>query len=79
MYDKDRSSGEAEETGKWDLLKTIVGDVLQNGEKILIFTQYVTMLQLLETFIAKVGARDHETIVTKTFKNIYLFQRLPTT
>lgn len=52
VYDK-KSPADAALSGKCGLLVSLLGDIMRNREKVLIFTQYVETIKLLEAVIAK--------------------------
>ena len=40
-------------SGKWALLRELLSPILAGGEQVVVFTQYVAMLQMLKGFIAR--------------------------
>lgn len=52
VYDR-KSPAEASRSGKCGLLVTLLTDILRNREKVLVFSQYVETLKLLDTVISK--------------------------
>ncbi|HBL27993.1 MAG TPA: hypothetical protein DD490_14240 [Acidobacteria bacterium] len=42
-------------SGKWDLWKELLGEALDNGQKVVVFTQYLGMVALMERHVRTLG------------------------
>jgi len=50
---KDWSSYEQYESGKWDLFQGILQECLDNGDKVVVYSQYIDMIKIIEALLQK--------------------------
>ena len=55
LINKDRAHYDQYECGKWDLFKELLYEILESGQKLVVFTQYLEMLDILEREMQKQG------------------------
>ncbi len=46
------------ESGKWDLFTELLGESLQSGQKVVVFTQYLGMIDLMERHVEQLGVQS---------------------
>ena len=42
-------------SGKWDLFVELLDESLRSGQKVVVFSQYVKMLELIEIYLRDIG------------------------
>ncbi len=45
------------ESGKWDTFRDILDESVRSGQKVVVFSQYVKMLELIESYLNDIGLR----------------------
>src|SRR6185295_20014903 len=55
----DQADGYA--SGKWDLFREVLGEALGSGQKVVVFTQFLGMIELMERHLREVGV-EHVTL-----------------
>jgi SNF2 family DNA or RNA helicase len=48
-------------SGKWDLFREVLGEALGSGQKVVVFTQFLGMIELMERHLREVGV-EHVTL-----------------
>jgi SNF2 family DNA or RNA helicase len=46
---------ETYESGKWELFKEILGEAIENGNKVVVYSQYLDMIDIMERYLVKEG------------------------
>lgn len=53
LLEKDPKSYEKYESGKWDLFVELLSEARESGQKVVVFSQYLDMLQIIELYLKK--------------------------
>ncbi len=53
LYTKDIDNFEKHASGKWDLFVELVTEARNSGQKLVVFTQYLGMMQIIESYLTK--------------------------
>ena len=51
VYTKDLTIAFEQESGKWDLFVELLSEAIDSGQKVVVFSQYLDMLTLIETYL----------------------------
>ncbi|MFW6254927.1 MAG: DEAD/DEAH box helicase [Chitinivibrionales bacterium] len=51
VYDKRPEDFESYESGKWELFKELLTESLDSGQKVVVFTQYLDMIRIIERYL----------------------------
>ncbi|MCG6882066.1 MAG: DEAD/DEAH box helicase [Deltaproteobacteria bacterium] len=43
------------QSGKWDLFKELLAETLQSGQKVVIYSQFLNMIEIMEKYLAQMG------------------------
>lgn len=54
-YLKDVANYEAYESGKWDAFTELIEEAMESEQKVVVFSQYLAMLDIIELFLKKCG------------------------
>lgn len=55
VYHKDPANYKAYQSGKWDLFVELLSEARESQQKVVIFSQYLTMLDILEAYLKETG------------------------
>jgi superfamily II DNA or RNA helicase len=55
LLEKDAENFEKYQSGKWDLFIEILAEAMDSGQKVVIYSQYLGMIEIMERFLKKSG------------------------
>lgn len=53
LFEKDPKNYEQYESGKWDLFVELLNEARQSGQKVVVFSQFLDMLEIIERYLKK--------------------------
>ena len=58
LLEKDNDDFDRYESGKWELFKELLQESLDSGQKIVVYSQYLGMIRIIERFLERIGIRS---------------------